>query len=238
MITAASVSGPVATASALSRSASSASAVRAPSLASTDPATGLRSTILVSSTARPNAYYFYVVDEDFGPLFVKFCSFFPYNAKLRLNGHEYVKRQLQREGIDFEALNNGFRRCADPQRLRALCRQLSAARIDAVARKWLARLPHPITAEDHLTGMLYYVSVLQAEFSLTQVFDRPLEGRFLLEEVIRENLDLGRPDHVQLVFRRRVTKRTPSRFGTRVITHGVAPSLHCDYKPTRIEQYF
>ena len=163
---------------------------------------------------------------------------FPYNAKLCLNGHEYVKRQLQREGIAFEALDNGFRRCADPQRLQALCRQLTAARIDAVARKGLARLPHPFTAEDRMAGMLYHVSVLQAECSLTQVFDRPLQGRVLFEEVIRENLDLGRPDHVQLVFQRRVTKRTPSRFRTRVITHGVDPSLHCDYKRTRSKQYF
>ena len=45
--------------------------------ASTDPVTGLRSTRLVSSAAMPNAYYFYVVDEDFGPLFVKFCSCLP-----------------------------------------------------------------------------------------------------------------------------------------------------------------
>ena len=86
--------------------------------------------------------------------------------------------------------------------------------------------------------MLYQVSVLQAEFSLTQVFDRPLQGRVFFEEVIRENLDLGRPDQVQLVFGRRVTRRTPSRFRTRVITAGVDPSLHFDYKHSRIELYF
>jgi hypothetical protein len=35
--------------------------------------------------------------------------------------------------------------------------------------------------------------------------------------VIRENLDLGRPDQVQLLFGRRVTKQTPGRFRTRVL---------------------
>ena len=54
---------------------------------------------------------------------------------------------------------------------------------------------------------------------------------------MRENLDLGRPDHVQLIFNRRVTKRTPSRYRTRVITDGVIPSLHVDYKHSRIKQY-
>ena len=78
---------------------------------------------------------------------------------------------------------------------------------------------------------------MQAEFSLTQVLDRPLTGRIFFEEVIRENLDLGRPDQVQLIFGRRVTKRTPGRFRTRVLTEGVTPTLHIDYKKARIKQY-
>ncbi|MCY4536106.1 MAG: hypothetical protein OXB91_12140, partial [Bryobacterales bacterium] len=206
--------------------------------AQVDPNTGNRTPSLAFSTALPNAYYFYAVDEDFGPFFLKFCSYFPYNAKLCINGHEYVKRQLAQEGIAFEALDNGILSCADPQRLQQICEQVTAARIDALARKWLARLPHPFSPQDRLAGLLYDVSVLQAEFSLTQVFDRPLQGRMFFEEVIRENLDIGRPDHVQLVFERRVSKRTPSRFRTRVITDGVDPSLHFDYKKTRIKQYF
>ena len=55
--------------------------------------------------------------------------------------------------------------------------------------------------------------------------------------MIRENLDIGRPDHVQLIFEWRITKQTPGRFRTRVITEGVTPSLHIDYKRSRIKQY-
>src|SRR6516162_7150382 len=75
-------------------------------------------------------------------------------------------------------------------------------------------------------------------FSLTQILDRPLSGRIFFEEIIRENLDLGRPDRVQLIFDRRVHWRTPGRFRTRVLTEGVIPSLHVDYKSSRIKQYF
>src|ERR1700676_746195 len=62
---------------------------------------------IVESTAMVNHYYFYCVDEDFGPFFLKFCSYFPYNAKLCINGHEYLKRQLAKRGVAFEALDNG-----------------------------------------------------------------------------------------------------------------------------------
>ena len=145
-----------------------------------NPDTGQTYPWIVRSTAMVNHFYFYGLDEDFGPFFLKFCTYFPYNAKLCINGHEYVKRQLAKEGIAFEALDNGILSCADPRRLQQLCDGLSAAKIDALLRKWLRRLPHPFTAEDRAAGYRYDVSILQAEFSLTQVLDRPLTGRDLL----------------------------------------------------------
>jgi hypothetical protein len=192
---------------------------------------------ITRSTAMVNQYYFYAVDADFGPFFLKFCSYFPYTAKLCVNGHEYLKRQLQKEGITYEALDNGILPCADPARMQAIADRLSAERIERLARKWLLRLPHPFREEDQRAGYTYDISILQAEMSLTQVLDRPQTGRILFEEIIRENLDLGRPDHVQLLFQRRITRRTPGRFRTRVLTSGVTPSLHIDYKSTRMKQY-
>ena len=203
----------------------------------TNPTTGKKYPWIVRSTAMVNHYYFYCIDEDFGPFFLKFCSYFPYNAKLCLNGHEYVKRQLAKEGIAYEALDNGIRSCANPQRVQQICDDLSAAKIDALLRKWLARLPHPFTPEDRAAGYRYEISILQAEFSLTQVLDRPVNGRVFFEEVIRENLDIGRPDFVQLIFKRPITKRTPGLFRTRIITEGVTPSLYINYKGCHIKQY-
>jgi hypothetical protein len=202
-----------------------------------NPGTGKTYPWIVRSTAMINHFYFYCVDRDFGPFFLKFGTYFPYTAKLCLHGHEYVKRQLTRAGIAFEALDNGLLTCANIRRAQALCDGLSAAKIDALVRKWLRRLPHPFTPADRQAGYRYDVSILQAEFALTQVLDRPTTGRVFFEEVIRENLDIGRPDQVQLIFGRRVTRRTPGRFRTRVLTEGVTPSLHVDYKRSRIKQY-
>jgi hypothetical protein len=200
--------------------------------------TGQRYPWLMRSTVMCNQYYFYLVDEDFGPLFIKFSSYFPYTARICLNGHEYAKRQLAKEGIAFEALDNGVLSCADPPRLQQIMEELSAVKIEALVAKWRARLPDPFTVADHAAGFNPQLSILQAEFSRTQVFDRPLSGRHLFEAVIRENLDLGRPEKVSLIFARRITKRTPGTFHTRVITHGVIPSLHVSYKSSKIKQYF
>src|SRR4051795_1585373 len=202
-----------------------------------NPNTRTKYAWIVKSTALVNHYYFYCVDRDFGPFFLKFCSYFPYNGRLCLNGHEYAKRQLERAGLDYKALDNGVLSCENPKRLQAICDGLSAARIDGLLRKGLARLPHPFTGPDRKAGYRYELSILQIELSLTQVLDRPLSGRIFFEQVIRENLDIGRPKQVQLIFNRWVTKRSPGTFRTRVITDGVVPSLHVDYKGTRIKQY-
>ena len=201
------------------------------------PDTGEPYPWIVRSTAMVNHFYFYCVDADFGPFFLKFCTYFPYNAKLCLNGHEYAKRQLDKQGVGYETLDNGFLSCADPRRLQRTCDGLSAAKIDRLARKWFALLPHPYTQRDRRAGYRYDISILQAEFAFTQVLDRPLSGRLLFDQILHENLDLGRPDQVQLIFNRRLTRRTPGRFRTRVITNGVEPSLYVDYKRSKIHQY-
>ena len=196
---------------------------------------------IVRATGLVNQFYVYAVDRDFGPFFLKFNSYFPYNAKLCLNGHEWAKRQAAQAGIGLTALDNGFATCADPAAVQAICDRLGPEQIDALLRKWLAILPHPFSPADREAGYRYDISILQAEFSLTQVLDRPISGRVFFEQVIRDNLDAGRPDQVSLIFNRKLMRRgprpTPGRFRTRVITEGVTPSLHIDYKHTTVKQY-
>ena len=117
------------------------------------------------------------------------------------------------------------------------CDGLTGDKINALLRKWLRLLPHPFTGADRYAGYRYDISILQAEFSLTQVLDRPAHGRLFFEHVIRENLDLGRPEQIELIFNRKVTRRTPGRFRTRIVTQDVTPSLNVYYKNARIKQY-
>src|SRR4029077_10111406 len=99
--------------------------------------------------------------------------------------------------------------------------------------------PHPFTRKERLAGYRYELSVLQAEFSLTQVWDRALSGRGFFEEVIRENIDLGRPEQVQLIFARKLRRKTVAagRCRTRIIQQGGQPSPHVFTQDTPLQQY-
>lgn len=185
-----------------------------------------------------NHYYFYIQDKEFGPAFIKICTYFPFPIRLCLNGHEWAKRQLEKEQIGYESLDNGFLSCARSERLQQICDCLGPVEVVTFFDKWVDLLPFPLNLEDRFSGYSHRLSVWQVETSLTQVFDRPVRGREFFEEVIRENIDLGRPDRVQLLFERNITKRTPSKFRTRVITHGVHPSIHIEFKKSHVKQYF
>ena len=188
-----------------------------------------------------NHYYFYLHDPAWGPAFIKIGTYLPYPIKICLNGHEWVKQQLRTAQIPFSSLDNGFLSCADPVRLQTICDHLGPRDIQQFFDRWSHRLPWPMRPEDRAAGFDHRVTLCQVEISLTQIFDRPLQGRHFFEAVIRENLDLGRPDRVRLLFPRRLTRRTPPPaygYRTRIITDGVEPSLHIEDKHSHLKQYF
>ena len=188
-----------------------------------------------------NHYYFYVQDPAWGPAFIKIGTYVPYPIKICLNGHEWVKQRLRQQQIRFESLDNGFLSCPNPAALQAACDALGPRDLQTFFDRWSHRLPWPLRPEDRAAGFDHRVTLCQLEISLTQIFDRPVQGRHFFEAVIRENLDLGRPDRVRLLFPRRLTRRTPPPaygYRTRVITDGVEPSLHIEYKHSHLKQYF
>jgi hypothetical protein len=192
----------------------------------------------VKEDRRVTCYYFYLWDEDFGPAFVKVCAYFPYPAKIWVNGHEWVKRQAARAGIGFTALSNGFAACADPAALQAICDRLGPGTINVFAQRWLHRLPLPFGPEDRDAGYWWEISMRQTEVSRTIVFDAPRHARGFFEALVADNLDIGRPHNVEIIFGRRVRRDTRGTFRTAIDRRdngGVIVNVF--YKHSRIKQY-
>lgn len=185
-----------------------------------------------------NHFYFYLWDPDWGPAFIKTNAYAPWPIWIYLNGHEWGKRQCDKAGIGYEALDNGFRSCDDPKALQRICDRLGSGAVRSFWWRWQRRLPSPFTRHDLHCGYIYELAFRQFEVSETQVFDRPQAGRAFFEGLIRDHLDIGRPQQVALIFERPVTRRTPGKFRTKVITKGVDPQLCCYYKSSRMKQYF
>jgi hypothetical protein len=186
---------------------------------------------------RVSVYYFYIVDSEWGSGFIKICTYFPYPIKVWLNGHEWAKRQAARHGVEVAELANGFASCSDPVALQAICDRLGPDDVQAFFDRWMAVIPTPFTAADRAAGYWWELSLRQTEVSRTVVFDAPRRARSFFDALVADNLDLGRPDEVQLIFDRRITRRTPGTFSTRVVTRGVDVTLNVAYKSSRIKEY-
>jgi hypothetical protein len=192
---------------------------------------------------RVSCYYFYLWDAEFGPAFIKICSYFPYPGKIWVNGHEWAKRQATHAGIGFTALSNGFAATDDPTRLQAICDRLGPATIDAFVERWLAVLPLPLTDADRAAGYWWELSMRQVEASRTIVFTQPRHARTFFEALVADNLDIGRPDQVELIFtgsnqrRGGPRPRIPPTYKTKLVTRGVEVTVNAFYKHSRIKQY-
>lgn len=181
-------------------------------------------------------YYFYIRDPDWGHGFIKTNAYAPFPVWVYLNGHEWAKQQAARTGVGFRSMDNGFRACEDEQALAAICGSLSHEHVFAFFDRWMGVLPSPFTTAERRRHP-YRLSVRQIEMSDTRVFDPPAAARGWFEQTIRDQLDLGRPDKIQIVFARKISKRTPGRFQTQVIHRGVEPVLQAHYKHSKIKQY-
>ena len=187
---------------------------------------------------RVTCYYFYVWDDQFGSAFVKIGSYFPYPIKVWLNGHEWAKRQATMAGIGWTPLANGFASCDDPVALQRICDRLGPVEIQRFFDRWLARLPLPLTPADRAAGYWWELSMRQIEVSRTMVFDAPRNGRAFFEALVADNLDLGRPEQIELIFGRKILPSTPGVFATRVVTRGVDVTVNVGYKHSRTKEYF
>jgi hypothetical protein len=149
---------------------------------------------------RVTCFYFYLWDVDFGPAFIKICAYFPYPIKVWLNGHEWAKRQATAAGIGWTALSTGFATCQDPAALQGICDRLGPGTIQVFFDRWMAALPLPLTEHDRVAGYWWELSMRQVEVSRTMVFDAPRRARAFFEALVADNLDVGRPDSVELIF--------------------------------------
>jgi hypothetical protein len=186
---------------------------------------------------RVTVYYFYLWDAGFGPGFIKVCTYCPWPMKIWVNGHEWAKQQARKLGLGFTELSNGFAACDDAALLQRICDALQPGTIEVFFQRWLHRLPLPLGPGDRDAGWWWECSMAQVEVSRTIVFTQPRYARAFFDALVTDNLDLGRPDTIEIIFDRQVRADTVSEFKTKVVSRGTEVTVNAFYKHSRIKQY-
>jgi hypothetical protein len=192
---------------------------------------------------RVSVFYVYIWDSEMGGGFIKICTYFPYPLKAWVNGHEWAKRQALAAGLGFSELSNGFASCADPAALQDICDRFGPGHVQVWFERWMARIPLPLDDADRDGGFWWELSMRQAETSRTLVFDGDVHARAFFEALLCENMDLGRPENVELLFRRGQRSGRPTNppprggFKTKIDRYCDLVTINVFYKNSRLKQY-
>ena len=182
-------------------------------------------------------YYFYIHDRRAGPAFIKVCAYAPYPVKVWLNGHEIARRAALAEGIAVTPLANGFAATSDPARLQELCDMVQAGTLRVFFEYWMNRIPLPLTDAGRDHGCWWQLSMRQIEVSRTLVFDDPRRVRTVFEQLLAGNMNLGRPEHAEIIFAARVTRKSPGTFSTRLLNRADQVTVNLSFRHSRIKIY-
>ena len=153
---------------------------------------GCRSFAIVGGEGRPRlvgaprkclCLYFYFIHPELGWLHVRIQSWFPFTVQVCLNGHEWLARKLDREGIAYRRADNAFVWIADPARAQALANGFVKKRWPRVLSA-LARRVNPLLG-NLLGRMKYYWVTDQAEYATDVLFRSPSALRPLYENLLR-----------------------------------------------------
>ena len=168
---------------------------------------------VASRTTKCKHYYFYYNDPEFGWMFLKIQTWFPYNIQIYLNGREYLSRLLAKEGLSFSMYNNSFSYVEDFQKAQELAdgglnKKLSAS-FDGMAGKINCLLPDLYDTLSHTS----YWCVDQCEFAADIHFKsrEELSGFF---KTLAETVYFAFSSHdIYSFFGRNVEKSIPSGRG-------------------------
>src|SRR5262245_15123697 len=185
-----------------------------------------------------NLYYFYLQDAHLGRLWLRLCPYFPFDARVCLNGHEWLARQLTREGIAFRKDDNALLACDAPQRLQELSDAFGPEHIVAGVEPWLRRWLPYFSDREWQQGYRHRLFVAQVEYCHNLIFRRAAALDRLFSRLLDGNRGLGHPLKLAVLFGRANFRPDPRTGEVTVkVTRLKTPVLRTGFQGTSLKQY-
>ena len=127
-------------------------------------------------TRRPQrVLYYYWLDDDFGLMYVRLQTWFPYDIQIYVNGHHWLAQQMTRKALGFVQRDNAFVQLDDPQRAQDLADQFAKLPWVRQLNRW-ALMANPLLRRGGwlhaLDANRYYWVTDQAEYATDVLFNK------------------------------------------------------------------
>jgi hypothetical protein len=184
-------------------------------------------------------YNFYLLDREWGRLFVRICPYFPFSARVCLNQHHWLANRLRAEGIAVRQCGNAFLTCSDPARLQQLADALTPRDLARCAQKWLrAFTPFFTPTERREAACQHRMFLSQVEYCDNLIFQRRAALDALGERLFDANRTIGKPTKLATIFGRTISKRHRGKLETIIEDLDLPnPVIRSYYRDGSIKQY-
>jgi hypothetical protein len=133
---------------------------------------GRQRPLLVFAPRPQRVLYFYFLDADFGLIHLRVQTWFPFTTQAYVNGHDWLARELQRQGIGFVQHDNAFTELDDADKAGDLAARFPLLNWVKILQGWAQRC-NPLLRASWLGGGHYYWVIDQAEYSTDVLFKTP-----------------------------------------------------------------
>jgi len=185
-------------------------------------------------------YYFYLLDQDWGRMFLRICPYFPFNARICVNQHEWLARRLREEGVFYRKAANAFVQCSNPERLQQLADSLTPSDLEMPLQGWLRELVpfYASTDPSRITDCVYRLFCSQVEYCTNLIFKERAALDRVADRLLDLNRSIGRPDKLSTIFGHRITKAYRGGLKTQIADHHLGnPVIRSEYKDSSVKQY-
>ena len=115
-------------------------------------------------------YYLYYIDEEFGWMHVRIQTWFPFSIQIYINGREYLKRSLDKQGIAYEAYNNSITWVEDIDKAQAISDNLINKKWDRLFNAIANRINPHLTRITQIFSRGYKWTIHQCEYATDVLF--------------------------------------------------------------------
>ncbi len=170
----------------------------------------------VSERRRHLHYYCYYNDVEFGLMYVRIQSWWPFEIQIYINGHEWLARQLAKADIGFVKADNCFLHIDDVTAAQKLCEKFAHRQWERVWNNFARRLNPFLPAVEETVKQGYYWTIEQCEIATDVMFADQAVLDDCLPDLFQESLLVFSAEDVMRFLGRKLTGNFQGNIETRL----------------------
>lgn len=163
---------------------------------------GKKFTKMYSCNKFVSQYYVYLQDEELGLCYLKLSSYLPFPCEFYMNGHNYLRQQLDKQGIGYRMMDNSFVEVGDVAALEALVKDfqpsVALGRIDFWMSKFFRFNKGNKSTRSKLLSHSWYT--YQTEVSFNVIFKSAKFANSYFHRILHKHHTIGLPDRLTEIF--------------------------------------